>query len=387
MGVVFFKRTEGYDFERLCLHAGWLLDVLNLGNLSGRRVLIKPDFLYLATPEQAVTTHPTLLKAVCAYFLDHNAKVTVRSRHLSGRFSRFLQIGGYRDALAGMPVSVDTFKRAVMVEFGEPFGKINLPREVVEAELFVNVPKLKTHCRVGLNGCVSNIFDCITLREKRHCYLAVNGDIKQMAGLMAKITHTLMPEVNIMDGIMGLHGQGPGVHGKPEDYSILVTGNNAFSVDSALGRYIGMTRRQLPIIEQAMQMGLFDPYNQEIVGEFYTMTNVDLPPKRRDFPVPEKFAQKAKKFWYQRVEQKGACDLCGACSKVCPPEIIKFDKSARKIIIDPLKCIRCYSCVAACPKGALTVENPTRGKMAQRKYDKRAKVKTLKEIEYNNGKF
>ena len=387
MGVVFLKRTEGYEYERLCLHIGWLLDVLNLGNLSGRRVLIKPDFLYLAAPQQAVTTHPMLLKAICAYFLDHNAKVSVRSRHLSGRFSRFLQQGGYRDALAGMPVSVDTFKRAVMVEFGEPFGKINLPREVVEAELFVNAPKLKTHCRVGLNGCVSNIFDCITLREKRHCYLAVKGDIKQMAGLLSKITHTLMPEVNIMDGIIGLQGQGPGVHGKPLASNILATGNNAFSLDWALGRYLGISRRHLPILEQAALMNLFDPNDQEIVGEFYTMNNVEQAPRREDFSVPEKYAEKARKLWFQRVEQKGGCDLCGACAKVCPPEIIKFDRGAQRVLIDPLKCIRCYSCVAACPKGALSVENPSRGKLARRMYDKRARVKTLKEIEYKHGKF
>lgn len=387
MGVVFLKRTEGYEYERLCLHIGWLLDVLNLGNLSGRRVLIKPDFLYLASPAQAVTTHPMLLKAICAYFLDHNAKVTVRSRHLSGRFSRFLQQGGYRDVLAGMPVSVDTFKRAVLVEFGEPFGKINLPREVVETELFVNVPKLKTHCRVGLNGCVSNIFDCVTLREKRHCYLAVDGDVKQMASLMAKITHTLMPEVNIMDGITGLQGQGPGVRGTPMDFSILATGNNAFSVDWVLGRYLGISRRRLPILEQAAMMNLFDPNNQEIVGEFYTMDNVELPPRRGDFSVPEKLAEKARKFWYQRVVQKGDCDLCGACTKVCPPEIIKFERGAHKVVIDPLKCIRCYSCMAACPKGALAVETPLRGKLMRRFYDKRERVKTMQEIEYKRGKF
>lgn len=375
MGVVFFKRAESYEYERLSQDIGWLLDVLTMGNLNGRSILVKPDFLYLATPQQAVTTHPLLLKAICAYFLDHNAKVSVRSRHLSGRFSRFLQHGGYRDALAGMPVSVDTFKRAVMVEFGEPFGKINLPREVVEAELFVNVPKLKTHCLVGLNGCVNNIFDCITLKEKRHCYLAVNSDIKQMALLMAKIAHTLMPEVNIMDGVTGLQGQGPGVRGQLLTGNILAAGNNAFNLDWALGRYLGLPRRHLPILEQAALIKLFDPYNQEIAGEFCAIPNVEQAPRRNDFTVPARHTAKARKRWFQRVEQKGPCDLCGACAKVCPPEIIKFERGAQKVVIDPVKCLRCYSCVAACPLGALSVENPSGGRLARRLYDKRSRVK------------
>lgn len=381
MHTVFFKRTESYDYKLLSQNIGMLLDSLKLNNLQNRRVLIKPDFLYIAEPEQAVTTHPQLLKVVCSYFLDYNAKVSIRSRHLSGRFSRFLRQGGYREALAGMPVSVDTFKRAVMVEFGEPFGRLSLPRELVETELFVNMPKLKTHCRVGLNACVSNIFDCITLAEKRQCFQACDGEVNDMARLLAKIAHTLMPEISLVDGIVGLEGQGPGVRGEPKAYNILACGDNAFYVDAALARYMGMLRRRLPVLEQAAEMGLYDPNHLVFFGEFYTMQDVKIPPRRQDFKVPEKYVEKARKVWFQRVVQKKSCNLCGACAKVCPSEVITFDEASKRLIVDHSKCLRCYSCMAACPRGSLAVENPLRGKVMRRFFDKRARVKMLKEIE------
>lgn len=370
MNAVFFKRTEDYGTKQLNLHTGLLLDALKLGNLSGTHVLIKPDFLYMATPGQAVTTHPKLLKTVCAYFLDNNAKVSVGVRHLSGRLDRFLQLGGYRDALAGMPIALDTFKRAVTVEFGDPIGKINLPREVIETELFVNLPKLKTHSLLGLNACVSNIFDCITLREKRQSIAAVNGDIDEIGQLMAKIAHTLLPEVNLVDGIMGLQGQGPGVKGRPAPYSILVSGANPFCMDWALASFIGFEQRP-EFLEQAARLGLFDPYNMEIVGEFHTMSKVEMPPRREIFPVPAKHATKAVKSWYQKVVQTKSCNLCGACAKACPGGAISLHKGGKRVSIDPFMCLHCYSCVAACPNGLLSAEQSLEGKMARRYYEKR----------------
>lgn len=378
MNTVFFNKTDSYNYLQLRKTIGDLLDKLDIRDVSGCKVLIKPDFLYVGNPAQAVTTHPAVVRAVCTYFLDHRARVSLRGYHVGGKFNKYLKSEGYNEALADLPIKTGIFKEAVPVEFGKPFGQLKLPKELIEAEMFVNVPKLKTHSHLAFNGCISNVFDCISLAEKRRCQLATGGDIEVLAEVMAKVGHTLKPEVNLVDGVTGLQGLGPGPRGKAVNYGVIVAGDDSFYVDAALGRFLGLGNLSSPVLMQAAKLGLFDPNILEIAGEFFSVRDLKQAPSRDFFPVPQEKEAKARRSFYQRVVVKRKCNLCGACYRVCPLQGIKPDPKGKKVIIPHEKCIRCYSCVAVCPRGVLVLKNPFWGKFARKLYNKGELIEPFK---------
>ena len=128
---------------------------------SGMRVLIKPNFLAPAAPERAMTTHPLVVRAVVEHVLGQGGRPTVADSPGRGSFERLLREGGYAQALAGLDVAVRPFRETVKVDIGAPFGRIDLAREAVQADLVVNLPKLKTHTMMLLTLGVKNLFGCV----------------------------------------------------------------------------------------------------------------------------------------------------------------------------------------------------------------------------------
>lgn len=57
-------------------------------------------------------------------------------------------------------------------------------------------------------------------------------------------------------------------------------------------------------------------------------------------------------------ETTDGCSLCGECARVCPTGAVSIDLSARKVLTDPVLCIRCCACVKACLAGLRTYTTP-----------------------------
>ena len=150
MATVFFVQSE-YDDPALKRAVFGLLDrIASLRIEKGARVLIKPNFLAPARPERAMTTHPLVLRAAVEYVLDKGGRPLVADSPGMGTFERLLREGGYAEALKGLDVEVRPFKETVRVDIGEPFGRIEIAREALEADVVVNLPKLKTHTQMLL---------------------------------------------------------------------------------------------------------------------------------------------------------------------------------------------------------------------------------------------
>ena len=165
-----------------------LLDrIASLRIEKGARVLIKPNFLAPARPERAMTTHPLVLRAVAEYVLDKGGRPLVADSPGMGTFERLLREGGYAEALQGLDVEVRPFKETVRVDIGEPFGRIEIAREALEADVVVNLPKLKTHTQMLLTVGVKNLFGCIVGLKKPEWHMRSGVDRHMFARLLVQI--------------------------------------------------------------------------------------------------------------------------------------------------------------------------------------------------------
>lgn len=356
-----FVHSGDYDLDPLRPAVSELLDRLGpLGIVPGAKILIKPNFLAPAKPERALTPHPLVLRAVIEYVLRRGAVPLVADSPGMGTFERVLREGGYAEALQGLDVELRPFKESVQVDIGEPFGKIAIAREAVEADAVINLAKLKTHAMMLLTLGVKNLFGCVVGLAKVQWHMRSGVNRHLFARLLVQICRAVNPAATLVDGILGMEGQGPGRGGTPRRLGLLLAGASAPAVDMAACRLLGVPEAELPTHRAAVELGLA-PREIVISGSFQPVRGFKLPVLGPLTFGPRRFERLVRRHFIQRPAVEAAqCRMCGECWRHCPAKAIAPGTQALDFDYD--RCIRCYCCVEMCPHGALKAVETIPGK-------------------------
>jgi len=331
---------------------------------KGSRVLIKPNLLAPAPPEKAIVTHPLIIRAAVEYVLQKGAHPVISDSPASGSFEKILRESGIKKALEGLKVEFKEFRKAVTVEVGKPFGKIEIAEDAMNADLFINLPKLKTHTQMLLTLGVKNLFGCIVGMKKPEWHLRAGMDREIFARLLVRIYQAVNPSVTIIDGILAMEGQGPGRSGEPRKIGIIAGSQDTAALDIALCRMLGITPKRLLTNKIAIEEGIANE-DVEIDGVMPEIRNFKFPEMTSGMFGPKQFHGFMRRHLTQRpVCNDKMCKLCGECWRYCPAEAISHSK--KRISFNYDKCIRCYCCIEVCPHGALRAEETLPGKIARR---------------------
>ena len=320
-------------------------------------MLIKPNIIAQNTPDQAATTHPAVVDALCRIFKAARCTITI------GESSAFYQQGG---TLKGMETSG---MKAVAEKHGArllPFekasvrkiesGKVLKPFWITEAlfehDLVVDVPKLKVHQLARYTGGIKNMYGCIPggTKQTYHEQFQNREDYKEFwGGPIVDVYETAHPGLTVLDAVYGLDEDGPAATGKPRLTGVLLASVNGAAVDVAACRMIGFDPRWVPAVRVALERGLADEKDLNVIGKLPDVPYVKL---------PDKPPSKVSDYFFHQVIMKpvvvrSRCTKeCSACVDLCGPKAISLD--AEKIpVIDYKKCIRCYCCAEQCPDGAI----------------------------------
>jgi len=331
---------------------------------GGSRVLIKPNLLAPATPRQAILTHPAIVRLVVEYALAKGARPLVADSPAIGSFDMILRMSGIRDALKGLDCECRPFQNSVLVDIGRPFGEIAIAEEAVQADVIVNLAKLKTHSQMLLTLTVKNLFGCIIGYRKPEWHMRAGTDRQTFARLLVLIGRTLKPSFNILDGILTLEGQGPGRGGIPKLLGVLMAGRDPFAVDLTVCRMLDLDPGQVPVLKAAAETDglLTEP---EIDGTLPEIRGFCLP--RLTSPVfgPRFLHGFIRRQLLQRPVCDGVlCQMCGECGKICPAGAITPKETL--LHFDYERCIRCYCCIEVCPFGALRSAETLAGRIVRR---------------------
>lgn len=316
-------------------------------------VLIKPNLLMKADPDEAVTTHPHIVIALAKVLKKRGLKVSVADN--PGAFGDLIQIKEIYTHL-----KLDTHQELFDLLYNDkaPTVKNGLPFSWWASgfDEVINLPRLKTHCLMGISGAVKNLYGLIPgiIKCKLHRDFP---KANQFAKILVKIYKLTKPSVNIVDGITTLEGEGPAKQGTPRKRRLLLISNDAFALDYALAKLLNINPERDPLLRLGLKEGILDPGKIDIYPkdwQNFKINDFGFAPilfSARFLPGSIIKIISALLDSYPIINES-KCKLCNKCIQTCPVSAIS-NKTNEKVVISKKKCIMCMCCQEVCMYGAV----------------------------------
>lgn len=327
-----------------------------VGGISGRSVMIKPNLLACRRPDDPACVNGVLLLETARLLRDAGAaKIAVIENPAVETAPAVLRALGVHDQLADLGVSMancSDYRRVNMPE-GATFRQLELAQEFRDFDLVLNLAKAKTHGMMTLTLAVKNLFGLVRGSERLAWHLAVGRDYRRFAELLLDIHLAVKPQLNLLDAVIGMEGNGPG-SGDPVKIGFIAAANDALALDSAVAPLLGVP--ELLELQVAAERGL----RPEITCTGDTeieVVRLRLPdPPELEYEWGVWFPARLRNFLRRRlvsrpVLHREACIGCGRCVQMCPPKSLRLVNG--KPVFALRDCIRCYCCQEHCPCGAI----------------------------------
>ena len=329
----------------------------------GMRVLLKPNLLTAAEEDRAVTTHPMVVRAVAELVQAAGGRVLIGdspSGPISGN-AEVIRKSGMLAAAEACGATLAPFESVVWKQ--HEGADYFIARPVLEADLLINLPKIKTHSQTLYTGAVKNLFGVIVGERKMEVHIRAPGS-QDFGRELVNVLELVHPALTIQDGIIGQEGNGPGAGGTPHAYGCLAASTDPVALDTIITQAMGFKPGSVVhlTLAGARHLGVSDPAKIRVVArsgvlDFGTLT---LPDAHWYMRVPAWLTTPFHGVLkLQPVVNSTTCTGCGTCATSCPAQAITVGKPSR---INLKKCVGCMCCAEVCPEGAIT---PHRGRMAR----------------------
>jgi len=222
-------------------------------------VVVKPN-LCTAVPDRVAmsNTDPALTQAVCEMLLSRTRRIYIgESDGLRQTAQQAFEASGYVDLARTLGVELVNLSTRPWVRVAcEPVGEIELPRLLLETDVFVTLPVLKTHALTYFTGALKNQWGCLPQYDRILLH-------KHLDPLIASLHRALHPQLALMDGIIGAEGRGP-VNGKPRRLDLIMASRDAVALDATAMRLVGLEPHRARHVVLAAEAGLGRIEEQEI---------------------------------------------------------------------------------------------------------------------------
>jgi ferredoxin len=233
-------------------------------------------------------------------------------------------------------------------------AEIQLARDVLDADVVINLPKAKTHSQTLYTGAVKNMFGAVAPRQRLDIHLL--GRYWALSEAIADCYSARAPHLHLMDAVVGMEGMGP-TQGTPVEIGFLAASTDGVALDALTQDLLGFRPDQVATTVAGASLGLGEADLHRIA-----VTGAD-PARLRcrirqaavswgGMPAPLIRALGALVKARPKVHRE-LCRACGACAGICPREAITVGRHA---VINYERCVECFCCLEACPYDAIGVK-------------------------------
>jgi len=358
--IVAFERCNDYgpsvrkSVERLFANLGGLEGMIT----RGQEIIIKPNLLTDRFPEQAVTTHPEVVRAIIRILKDFGAKPSVADSPSNVvKIEKVWQKTGFATMCREENTPLLNLEKCGSVHFNTEGGSFSIAKPLLDTGFLINVPKVKTHTLTVLTAAVKNMYGSIPGLQKATLH-KIHPTVPEFAKLLASIYTKVPPHLNIADGIIGMEGDGPSA-GNPTHLGFLAASRDAVIMDLALCKLLNLDCTKIDYLKLLAKDG---DVKNALAGIKYAGATPDEFIKHT-FKAPGTMLTTLIPRWIVRIlepyiwfapEFSDKCTMCGRCVKACPVGALSAEPK-QKPVLQRKKCIGCCCCHEICPATAITM--------------------------------
>ncbi|MDD5437124.1 MAG: DUF362 domain-containing protein [Candidatus Omnitrophica bacterium] len=358
MVKVSLARCSGYDTSKVYAAVKRAVDLV--GGIEafvkrGARVLIKPNLISARLPEEAVDTHPEVVRSVVRLAKEAGAGSVLIGDSPGGYGANIDEIfdkSGMRAMAKEAGAELVKFAVSRTVD-GIPFT-----RHLFDCDCIISVPKLKTHCITILTAGIKNMYGTVVglYKAEQHSKSPKERDF---AKVISKIYSIAKPHLTVLDAITAMEGDGPS-GGRPRDLDLIMAGPDAVAIDTIAAAIIGVEPLDVLVIREAFASGYGegDPARIELMGDdasSFVLPDFKLPQTIPLGLIPTAITNSiASLIKFKPCIVTDLCRRCKLCKTTCPVNAIEIEKVSCKI--DYKKCVRCLCCHEVCPYKAIHIK-------------------------------
>jgi uncharacterized protein (DUF362 family) len=267
---VLITKADSYEADLVRVIRSGLIE-LGLGRtwVKGKSVLLKPNLVEPSREATFINTHPALVRAAVDVFRSWDVReVLVAEGQGHSRDSDYV----LEQSLLGPILEEDKIEYVDLnhddvFSVGNRMGftrleQLWLPQTLRRADVIVSMPKMKTHHWAGVTLAMKNLFGVLP----GVCYGWPKNVLHEMGipGSIIDINAAVRPHLAIVDGIIGMEGDGP-IMGTPRHAGVLIMGTNLPAVDATAARLMGVDPWRVPYLAAAS--GRLGPVTERHVAQ------------------------------------------------------------------------------------------------------------------------
>jgi uncharacterized protein (DUF362 family)/ferredoxin len=330
-----------------------------------------------AKPEEAVSPHPTVFRAVGRQLRRAGAELSYGDSPGFGSGSAAAKKAGLAQVADELDIPFADMSQGRQVSFpdGVLVKQFTIANAALDADGIVNVCKMKAHGLTRITGAVKNLFGCVpgTLKGEFHVRMS---DQDKFAHMIVDLARCLKPRLHIMDGVIAMEGNGPR-GGDPKPMRVILVSEDPVALDATFARLVDLDIKLVLTCVYGEESGFGSGTDIEILGDdveqFVAPDFVVNRSAGSTTGTSSRVAFLRNLIVPKPVIRPARCTRCGTCVSVCPvsPKAVMWPTpEGAKAKLVPVhhydRCIRCYCCQELCPEKAIEVETPLLGRLIHR---------------------
>jgi uncharacterized protein (DUF362 family) len=220
----------------------------------GANVVIKPNMGWARKPDQAANTNPELLSEVIRLCRSAGARsVKVLDNPVDRPVSAVATMSGIRAAAESAGARfISVGSPAMFQKYELKRGKVlktaDVLREVLRADVFINIPIAKVHGSTAVTLGCKNLMGTVRNRGAWHSSSSLDQCIADY------VAH-VRPNLVIVDAVRVLLTNGPKGPGRTKDLNVVVAGTDPVAVDAYGATLLGQRADRIGHLRLAHTMG------------------------------------------------------------------------------------------------------------------------------------
>lgn len=258
MPTVSLMQADSYERHQLRTDLETLLEPL--GGMkafvnNGDRVLLKPNLLTGGRVGKECITRPEIVYGVAQLVQEAGGKPFLGDSPAFGSARGVAKANGYLPLTEELNLPIVEFHGQRYETGSEMFNHLRLCKEAMDADVVINLPKVKSHMQLTLTLGVKNLFGCVPGKMKAWWHMEAGKDENRFGEMLVETARAIDPDLTIIDGIIGHEGNGPS-GGEPRRLNVLGASADVFALDRAMVEILDVDPALVPTLAAAQRLGL-----------------------------------------------------------------------------------------------------------------------------------